>query len=114
MTQSDTVRIRTFWISIIAAVAFPAILNYGYMTAVVDQLEHGQRQNATAIALIQQQILDRTVSRFRREDWEKEEAKIEEEFRRLHTEINRTMDKIDDIWRYISSVENRNHDRTAP
>lgn len=110
MTQSDTVRIRTFWISILAAVAFPAILNYGYMSAVIDQLEHGQRQNANSITSLQEQILTRTDSRFRREDWEKEEQKIEEEFRRLHKEINRTMDKIDDIWRYISSVENHDHD----
>ena len=103
MTAADTVKIRTFWLSILAAVALPGLFNYATMSAVVEQLSVGQEQNALAIREIQQDILRRTDERFRRSDWEKEEAKLNHEMDRLHEEVNRLMDKVDDIWRYIST-----------
>lgn len=82
------------------------IYSYGQFTLKVQQVEAAVQELRDTIytmdARLTELMITRMDERFRRSDWEREEAKLEKHFdqqrdeiNRLHKEVNRLIDKID-------------------
>ena len=83
------------------------IYSYGQFTLKVEQVEAAVQELRDTIytmdARLTELMITRMDERFRRSDWEREEAKLEknidqqnDEINRLHKEVNRLVDKMDD------------------
>ena len=85
------------------------VYSYGQFVLKVDQVEdivqelHDDLYNLDA--RITDMLITRMDERFRRSDWEREENKLDKRFEnlqieinRLHKEINRMMDKLDEVF----------------
>ena len=83
------------------------IYSYGQFTLKVEQVEAAVQELRDTIynmdARLTELMITRMDERFRRSDWEREEAKLEKnidqqnnEINRLHKEVNRLVDKMDD------------------
>lgn len=124
--MTDTVRIRTFWISIAMAVLIPGFVNWAqnerfqervdlHIEVMTKQLTAQSERTLTLENRLTEEMLTRTDERFRRTDWEREESEINEKFARLidednklHREINRAIEKIDEMWQWAATAFNTN------
>ena len=109
MTTDVAIRIQKWAIGALVTMVLGLIgwvYSYGQFTLKVDQVESAVQELRddlyTMDARITELLITRMDSRFRREDWEREEAKIDtkfnnqqDEINRLHKEINRVIDKIE-------------------
>lgn len=102
MTTSPSVKVSTFWASLAATVLLAAGGNYVLISNKLSILET-QVQNYQLQMLgltervddLQSQVLTRTDDRFRRQDWEKEEAQINARFNAVMSEMSRKFDGLE-------------------
>jgi len=102
MTTSPSVKVQTFWGSLAVTVLLAAGGNYvlisNKLSILETQVANYQRQMisiAERVDSLQEQVLVRTDDRFRRQDWEREEAQINERFNAIISEMGRKFDSLD-------------------
>lgn len=103
MTTSPSVKISTFWASLALTVLLAAGGNYVLISNKLSILEtqvHNYQRQMLSISErvddLQSQVLIRTDDRFRRQDWEKEEAQINARFNAIVAEMGRKFDSLED------------------
>jgi len=102
MTTSPSVKISTFWGSLAVTVLLAAGGNYvlisNQLSVLETQVANYQRQMvslAERVDDLQTQVLTRTDDRFRRQDWEREEAQINARFNAVIAEMSRKFDSLE-------------------
>lgn len=112
MTNDVAIRIQKWAIGALLTIVMGVIgwvYSYGQLVLKIEQYETDSSILETKIDALDSRItelmLTRMDERFRRTDWEREEAKIEKRFdiqqqeiNRLHKEINRLIDKLDEVF----------------
>ena len=103
MTTTPTVKISTFWGSLAITILLAAVGNYvlisNKLSILETQVANYQRQMTSTIERVdslQQQMLQRTDDRFRRVDWEREEAQINAKFASMQEEMSRKFDRLEE------------------
>ena len=103
MTAPASVRVSTFWISLAFTVLLAAVGNYvlisNKLSILETQVANYQTQLINTIERVdslQNQIVTRTDDRFRRGDWEREEAQINAKFATMQAEMARKFDRIEE------------------
>ena len=102
MTTSPTVKVSTFWASLAFTIILAAGGNYvlisNKLSVLETQVANYQRQMvsmAERVDDLQSQVLTRTDDRFRRQDWEREEAQINARFNAVVAEMSRKFDSLE-------------------
>ena len=102
MTTSPSVKVSTFWGSLAVTVLLAAGGNYvlisNKLSILETQVSNYQRQMisiAERVDGLQEQVLVRTDDRFRRVDWEREEAQINARFNAVVSEMGRKFDSLE-------------------
>ena len=102
MTTSPTVKISTFWLSLAVAIFGSAGAQYVLISNKLSVLEVQVANYQTQMIAVtervddlQTQVLTRTDDRFRRQDWEREEAQINARFNAVVAEMSRKFDALE-------------------
>ena len=102
MTASPTVKVSTFWASLALTIILAAGGNYVLISNKLSVLEVQVANYQTQMVAItervdelQTQVLHRTDDRFRRQDWEREEAQINARFNAVIAEMSRKFDSLE-------------------
>ena len=103
MTTSPSVKVSTFWASLAMTVLLAAGGNYvlisNKLSVMETQIANYQTQMISLTERVddlQTQVLRRMDDRFRRQDWEKEEAQINARFNAIVSEMGRKFDSLED------------------
>ena len=103
MTTSPSVKVSTFWVSLAVTILLAAGGNYvlisnklSILETQVTNYQHQMMQLSERVDGLHQQVITRTDDRFRREDWEREEAQINARFNAVISEMSRKFDSLED------------------
>jgi len=114
--MSETTRMRTFWLSVLVAIFMSAFGNW-YSTQInitrietmLSIIRDRSEENYLAIQDTNRRLVSDIVSltsdRFRRVDWEMEEAKLDKRISVIEAANAETQKKINDIYLFIKRVE---------
>jgi len=102
MTTSPSVKVSTFWGSLAVTILLAAGGNYvlisNKLSILETQVTNYQRQMmqlSERVDGLHEQVITRTDDRFRRQDWEREEAQINARFNAVIAEMSRKFDSLE-------------------
>lgn len=112
MTSDVAIKIQKWAIGALLTIVFGVIgwvYSYGQLVLKIEQYETDSSILETKLDALDSRITEFMLTRmdelFRRTDWEREETKIDKRFdlqqqeiNRLHQEINRLIDKLDEVF----------------